>query len=31
QACSDAFEGRVSPNDVRKAFEEAAEEEGVLR
>ncbi|MER8385267.1 DUF982 domain-containing protein [Mesorhizobium sp. M1380] len=31
QACIDAFEGRVSPKDVRKAFEAAAKEEGVLR
>ncbi|RUX61710.1 DUF982 domain-containing protein [Mesorhizobium sp. M7A.F.Ca.CA.002.09.1.1] len=31
QVCIDAFEDRASPEDVRQAFEEAAEEEGMLR
>lgn len=31
QACIDAFEGRVSPEEARKAFLAAAKEEGVLR
>ncbi|MER8909002.1 DUF982 domain-containing protein [Mesorhizobium sp. M0854] len=30
QSCIDAFQDRVSPDDVGKAFEEAAKEEGVL-
>ncbi|CCV05784.1 conserved hypothetical protein [Mesorhizobium metallidurans STM 2683] len=30
QACVDAFEDRVTPQDVRAAFEAAAEEEGML-
>jgi hypothetical protein len=30
QACVDAFEGKVSPNEVRQLFEEAAEEAGML-
>jgi hypothetical protein len=30
QACMDAFEGKVSPKEVRQLFEEAAEESGML-
>ncbi|SJM34038.1 DUF982 domain-containing protein [Mesorhizobium delmotii] len=31
EACVAGMEGEVTPNDVRKAFEAAAKEEGVLR
>ncbi|MER8955590.1 DUF982 domain-containing protein [Mesorhizobium sp. M0833] len=31
QSCIDGFEGRVSPQEVRMAFEAAAREEGMLR
>ncbi|WP_404927171.1 DUF982 domain-containing protein [Mesorhizobium sp. ORM16] len=31
QLCVDCFADRASPQDVRKAFEEAAKEEGMLR
>ncbi|MER8390231.1 DUF982 domain-containing protein [Mesorhizobium sp. M0166] len=30
QACIDAFEERVTPEEARKAFEAAAKEQGVL-
>ncbi|MER9631850.1 DUF982 domain-containing protein [Mesorhizobium sp. M0296] len=31
QLCADAFQDRVTPEEVRQAFEAAAREEGVLR
>ncbi|RUV18892.1 DUF982 domain-containing protein [Mesorhizobium sp. M7A.F.Ca.MR.245.00.0.0] len=31
QLCIDCFEDRASPQDVQKAFEEAAKEQGMLR
>ncbi|MER8383363.1 DUF982 domain-containing protein [Mesorhizobium sp. M0114] len=31
QLCADAFQDRVTPEEVRQAFEAAAKEEGVLR